>query len=275
MTPTPLAEQLYTAGQSPRPAWSQLGQVTQSVWVEMAKRKLAGDPYWYSMFSPLVARQFHKVITSTTGKIMSELNYKKLAEQFDELAEQMSAIAGTFRNAGGAVKDSGDDGKAASKPAARKGKTTKVEADDGADDLSIDTVREKLKELVDAKGKDKMVEALESVGAGKLADVDQSQYQELIDKAQELIDEEDAPAKKPAAKKPATKGKKTGPTLDEVKEAAQTLIDADRAAYVKLTKKLGKPTEMDESDYAAAIEAYKDAMPEESDDDDDEDDIDL
>ena len=198
---------------------------------------------------------------------MSELNYKKLAEQFDELAEQLSAIAGTFRDAGGASKDSGDDGKAASKPAVRKGKATKVEADDGADELTIDAVREKLKELVDAKGKDKMVEALESVGAGKLADVDESQYQELVDKAQELIDEEDAPAKKPAAKKTTAKGKK-GPTLEQVKAAAQALIDADKPAFMKLTKKLGKPTEMDEADYAAAIEAYNEAMPDDAEDED-------
>ena len=44
-------------------------------------------------------------------------------------------------------------------------------------------------------------------------------------------------------------------------EAAKALIEADKPAYVKLTKKLGKPSEMDESDYAAAIEAYTEAMP--------------
>lgn len=194
---------------------------------------------------------------------MSELNLKKLADQFDELAATLGAISGTFRNAADAGKPARDDGKAASKPAARKGKVAAVEAED--DGVSIDTVREKLKELVKAKGKDKMVEALESVGAGKLADVDESQYQELLDKAQELIDEEDEPPAKPAAKKGA-KAKK-GPTLEQVKEAAQALIDADKPAYLKLTKKLGKPTEMDESDYASAIESYTEAMPEEGGDD--------
>jgi len=190
---------------------------------------------------------------------MSELNLKKLADQFDELAQQLTAISGTFRNACGAGKPASDDGKVASKPTARKGKAAAVEAED--DGLSIDTVREKLKELVEAKGKDKMVEALESVGAGKLADVDESQYQELVDAAQGMIDEEDEA--NPAAKKTAAKGKaKKGPTLDEVKEAAQALIEADKPAYLKLAKKLGKPTEMDESDYAAAIEAFTEAMPE-------------
>lgn len=194
---------------------------------------------------------------------MSELNLKKLADQFDELAATLGAISGTFRNAGGAGKPASDDGKAASKPAARKGKAAAVEAED--DGLSIDTVREKLKELVEAKGKDKMVEALESVGAGKLADVDESQYQELMEAAQGMIDEEEAPA----AKKTAAKGKaKKGPTLDEVKEAAQALIDANKPAYLKLAKKLGKPTEMDESDYAAAIEAYTEAMPADEEGDD-------
>jgi hypothetical protein len=108
-----------------------------------------------------------------------------------------------------------------------------------------------------------MVEALESVGAGKLADVDESQYQELIDAAQAMIDEEESPAKKPAAKKSA---KKAGPSLDEVNEAAKALITADKPAYLKITKKLGKPSEMEEGDYAAAIESYTEAMPAEEDD---------
>ena len=116
-----------------------------------------------------------------------------------------------------------------------------------------------MKELVAAKGSDALLEAFAVVGAGKLADVDESQYQELIDAAQALIDAEDeAP---PAKAKTKAKGKKAGPTIEEVTEAAKALIEADKPAYVKLTKKLGKPSEMDESDYAAAIEAYTEAMP--------------
>lgn len=268
---TQLAHDLYEHKDNPgsytaRPRWDQLGEVTKGVWLEYARRKLAGDPHWYSVLDTATAARFFAATSTRIGRTMSELNVKKLAEQFDELAQTLMAISGTFRNAGGAGKTASDDGKVAGKPAARKGKAAAVEAED--DGLTIDAVREKLKELVEAKGKDKMVEALESVGAAKLADVDESQYQELVDAAQGMIDEEDeAPAKKPAAKKTAGKAKK-GPTLDEVNEAAKALIAADKPAYLKLTKKLGKPSEMEESDYAAAIEAYTEAMPAEEGEDD-------
>jgi len=190
-----------------------------------------------------------------------ELNHEQVAETLDEISGLFMKLAGSFRPRGGGKASGAANGTAAkpvrgAKPAA-KSVAKKEEADE---ELSIDAVREKLKELVEAKGKDKMVEALESVGAGKLADVDESQYQELVDKAQELIDEDDEPEEKPA-KKPAAKKAKKGPTLDEVNEAAKALIAADKPAYLKLTKKLGKPSEMDESDYAAAIEAYTEAMP--------------
>jgi hypothetical protein len=192
------------------------------------------------------------------------INSKKVAEQLDAISEAFLALAGTFRADSSSDEDSSGDeptakpvrgskSKPAAKPAAKKA--------EAQDDLSIDDVRTKLKELVEAKGKEKMVEALESVGAGKLADVDESQYQELVDKAQEFIDEED----ESVTKKAAPKGKKkTGPTLDDVNEAAKALIAADKPAYLKLTKKLGKPSEMDEDDYATAIAAYEQAMPEDA-----------
>ena len=201
------------------------------------------------------------------------LNHKAVAAQLAIIAEAFTALEGSFRAAGDDAGESGGDAPAGksvrgakSAPATGKPGAKKAQAEPA--ELTIDEVREKLKELVAAKGKDKMVEALESVGAGKLSDVDESQYQELVDKAQEFIDEEDepAPAKKPAAKK----GKKAGPTIDEVNEAAKALIAADKPAYLKLTKKLGKPSEMDEADYAAAIAAYEAAMPEEGGEDDDE-----
>ena len=197
------------------------------------------------------------------------IDNKKVAEALDAISEAFMALAGTFRAGSSDAADTDGDEPAAKpvrgskptpKPAAKKAQAEQ-------DELSIDDVRTKLKELVEAKGKEKMVEALESVGAGKLADVDESQYQELVDKAQEFIDEEDeAPAKKPAAKKTA---KKAGPTLDDVNEAAKALIAADKPAYLKLSKKLGKPSEMEEDDYAAAIAAYEQAMPEEAGEEDD------
>lgn len=203
------------------------------------------------------------------------LNHKQVAAQLDAISEAFMALAGTFRSECSDGQDNGGDeppakpvrgGKPAAKSAA-KPVAKKAEAVEESD-LSIDEVRAKLKELVETKGKDKMVEALESVGAGKLADVDESQYQDLVDKAQEFIDEEDeSPAKKPPAKKTA---KKAGPTLDEVNEAAKALIQADKPAYLKLSKKLGKPSEMDEADYAEAISAYEGAMPEEADEEEEE-----
>ena len=198
------------------------------------------------------------------------INSKKVAEQLDAISEAFMALAGTFRSGveGGADTD-GDEpaakpvrgSKSTPKPAAKKAQAEQ-------DELSIDDVRTKLKELVEAKGKEKMVEALESVGAGKLADVDESQYQELVDKAQEFIDEEDEADPVPSKKVPAKgKAKKAGPTLDDVNEAAKALIAADKPAYLKISKKLGKPSEMEEDDYAAAIAAYEQAMPEDGDDD--------
>lgn len=204
---------------------------------------------------------------------MSNLNLKKLSEQFEELSTLMMAISGTFRNAGGAGDDQGDDDAPAkpvrgaaksgtSKPAAKKAAKEVTE-----DDMDIDTVRAKLTELMDAKGKDKMIEALEHVGAGKLGDVDESQYQDLYDKADELLsaEEEEAPAPKKTAKKTANEA---GPSLDDVTAAAEALIEADKPAYVKIMKKLGKPSEMDEVDYAKAIAAYEAAMPEAEEGDD-------
>lgn len=198
------------------------------------------------------------------------LNHKQAADLFDEIAGLYLKLAGTFRASSGAGGDPDVDGKAGSKPAAKSaGKSTAKPSTKEADppELTEDDVREKLKELAGSKGKEKMVEALASVGAAKLADVDESQYHELVAKVDELLaEEDDEPTTKPPAKKAAAK-KKAGPTLDQVTEAAKALIDADKPAYLKISKKLGKPSEMDESAYAEAIAAYEAAMPANDDDD--------
>lgn len=185
------------------------------------------------------------------------MDAKKVAEQFDIISEACERLAGMFRGGGSDAGSASVDGKA-SKPV-RGRKPAPAEQDEGVD---VDTVREALKELMELRGKEVMVQALESVGAGKLADVDESQYQELIDKANELKEEPANPPEPTKTTKP-TRGRKAkaGPTLEQVTEAAKALIDADKPAYLKLTKKLGKPSEMEESDYAAAIEAYEGAMP--------------
>lgn len=256
------------------PTWDQLGSVTKSVWTQRAILKRAGVKDWWSI-RHLNTGTLIKAVSDPGIRVALQecldmsLNHKTVAEQLDAISEGFTALAGSFRSSGGTGAGGSADGEAekpvrTTKSAAKSKPAAKKEAE--ASDLSIDEVREKLKELVDAKGKEKMVEALESVGAGKLADVDESQYQELVDKAQEFIDEEDEPApKKPAAKKTA---KKAGPTLDDVNEAAKALIAADKPAYLKLSKKLGKPSEMDEADYADAIAAYEAAMPSEEGDDD-------
>lgn len=280
MLPEALAERLYQLMVRVGPLWTQLGLVTRSVWIDRAVLKQAGVTDWWSirhttegkLMNAACAPRFRGTIQECMNM---SLNHKAIAAQLAIIGEAFLALEGSFRAASGDAGEEGGDAPAGkhvrggkSAPAGKPA-TKKAQAEPADADLSIDEVREKLKELVAAKGKEKMVEALESVGAGKLADVDESQYQELVDKAQEFIDEEDepAPAKKPAAKK----GKKAGPTIEEVTEAAKALIAADKPAYLKLTKKLGKPSEMDESDYAAAIAAYEAAMPEEADDGDDDD----
>lgn len=260
-----LASELYTAGAPVAPLWPQLGPGTKSLWHERAILKLAGHQRWWSVNPDFQADSIPGIWDANMEYLDMTIDSKKVAAQLDIISEATLALASLFRGAGGSGADTDGDESAAkpvrgSKPAAAKPAAAKPAATKGKakaqpedDEISIDTVREKLKELVEAKGKEKMVEALESVGAGKLADVDESQYAELIKQAQEFIDEDEA----------------AGPTLDEVNEAAKALINADKPAYLKLSKKLGKPSGMDEDDYAAAIAAYEAAMPEESDDDED------
>lgn len=275
------AHTLYDECPSVKPAWGQLGDVTKSVWRDKARLKLAGHPRWWSHDPDGVSTLTNAVSAPRIWGALQEclnmeLNHEQVAEKLDQISELFMQLAGSFRPRGGSAKGGSVDGAAAkpvraSKPAAGKSKPAPKEEAETDEELSIDTVREKLKELVEAKGKEKMVEALESVGAGKLADVDESQYQELMDKAQELIDEEDEPEEKPA-KKPAAKkaGKTKAVTLDELTAAAKELIEADKAAFVKLSKKFGKPSEADEDTYADYLKAIQAAMPEEGGEEDDD-----
>ena len=269
------AHTLYDECPSVKPAWGQLGDVTKGVWRDKARLKLAGHPRWWSHDPDNVSTLMNAVsalrIWGALQECMKmELNHEQVAETLDEIAGLFLKLSGSFRPVRSGGKGGSVDGAAAkpvraSKPAAGKPKPAPKEEAETDEDLSIDTVRKKLKELVEAKGKEKMVEALESVGAGKLADVDESQYQELLDKAQELVDEEDEPEEKPAKKaapaKKATKAKAV--TLDDLTAAAKALIEADKAAFVKLSKKFGKPSEADEDTYADYLKAIQAAMPEE------------
>lgn len=209
----------------------------------------------------------------------TEINHAVVADQLMEISALFAALSGSFRHgAASEVGGSGDGapakpvrgaaGKpAASKPAAKKAAPEPEPEDEGAE-LTEDDVREALKELAGSKGKETMLAALEHVGAGKLAEVDESQYGDLMDKIKELTEAEEAepaPVKK-SAKKPA---KKAGPTLEELTDAAKALIDADKPAYLKLVKKFGKPSEVDEDQYAAMLEAIQAAMPNDGEGDDD------
>lgn len=200
------------------------------------------------------------------------LNLSAIVKAIATIQEGFAALEGAFRASAGGAASAGDDGKAGGKPARKS--SSKVEAGDDDEDYSDateDDVREALKELIASHGKEKAVEAFEAVGAAKLADVDESEYPALMKKVKELAAEDaevaDEPPAKPAKKTPAKKAK--GPSLDEVTEAAKALIDADKPAYLKIVKKLGKPSEVDADAYPALLKALQEAMPEEADGDDD------
>lgn len=186
---------------------------------------------------------------------MSEVNHQAAAEALEQASEGLLALAQIFRAAAGKGAKSGGDGKAGGKRAAKPAAEEQEEVDE-------DTVRGKLKELLDAKGKDVMVQALESVGAGKLGDVDASQYAELFAKAQELLDEVEEmpdPAPKKGAKKAA---KKAGPTAEEVLEKATELKNADIDALKAVLKvlKVKKISDIAEDDLGTAMEKITEAL---------------
>lgn len=206
-----------------------------------------------------------------------ELKHEEIAEAFDAINEQIGKLASYFRNGSGSAGSAGVNG-TTKKPAAKStaagkaGSTAKgkTKADPNAGDLTIEEVREALKELVELRGKEVMVQVLESVGAGKLADVDESQYAELMAEVERLKEEEPeeaAPAKKTRTR---TKAKAKGPTMDDLVEKFKELIEADRAAAKAVVKELGvtKISEVDEDDITDAMAAVEAALSGDGDDDD-------
>ena len=205
-----------------------------------------------------------------------ELNHKAIAEHLDTIADAMMGLAGYFRAAGVGGTGAGVDGSAkkpatksaAAKPAAGKSKA-KADAE-SEEELTIEEVREALKELVELRGKEVMVQALESVGAGKLADVDESQYQELMVEVERLKEEEPEEAPEPAKKtRTRTKAKAKGPTADDLLEKFKELIEADRAGAKAVLKELGvaKISEVDDDDIVDAMAAVEAALAGDGDDD--------
>lgn len=203
------------------------------------------------------------------------MKYEAAAEICDNIAAEYGKLANIFR----AAANPGGDGGAEESPASAKRGSKRAAAGSSKpagkkaaaqEDLTIDEVREKLKELVEVKGKEVMVQALESVGAGKLGDVDESQYGELMSEAQRLIDEEE-PDEAPAPKKTRARGGKTkkGPTADDLMEKFKELLEADRAGAKKVLKDLGvaKISEVDDDDIADAMTAVEAALEGEEEED--------
>lgn len=198
-----------------------------------------------------------------------DVNNAKAAELFDQIAEAMTALAGTFRASSKGGSGKADDDKPVGRKQPAKS-SAKVEARGEVEEHTVDTVRAALKKLAELRGKEVMVSALESVGAGSLGDVDESQYDELVAKVNELMEEEPEEAPKPAAKKPAAKGKATkkGPTLEEAAERFAKLAKADRAAAKRVAKALdiARFSEYD-GDPQEAIDAIAAEETEEEEDD--------
>jgi len=203
-------------------------------------------------------------------------NNAKIADTLDEMAELHSRLASYFRGEGSGT-GSGSVNGTAKKPAAKStaaGKTagaakSKAKPEPEEEELTIEEVREALKELVEVRGKEVMVQALESVGAGKLADVDESQYAELMVEVERLKEEEPeeaAPAKKTRTR---SKAKAKGPTADDLLEKFKELIEADRAGAKAVLKELGvtKISEVDDDDIQAAMDAVEAALAGDGDDD--------
>ncbi len=225
-----IARTLYDACPTPKPNWSQLGTATRSVWLDRAKLKVLGHPQWWSVNAESDPR-------SWVAHLEIHMDNKQLADLFDELSETMTKIAGTFRGAGSSQPSAdGDAG------AGRKVRKPAKPAPDAEEAITEDTVREALKKLADEKGAGEMKKALESVGAGRLSDVDEDQYEELMANIEKALT-----AKKATAPK---KGKKAEVTFDEVSEAFKTLLDEDRAAAKRVLKGagVGKLSELEDAD---------------------------
>lgn len=193
---------------------------------------------------------------------MSQDN-KAIAEQFSIIGEAFIALSAMFLDGGDKAAKATGTAKAPAK-SATKSKSVSKPADD---EHSEDDVRTALKGLMEKHGKDKMIEALELVGAGKLADVDDSQYGELIGIVEGFMaEEEEAPAVKKTTAKKTTK--KKGPTVDDVTAKFKELIETDKALAKSTLKALGvaKVSELDEDQYQEAIDAV-DAALEVADDD--------
>lgn len=190
---------------------------------------------------------------------MSQDN-KAIAEKYQQIGEAFIELSALFLAGGNTKGEDAGDEKAPAKSTRKPKSVPKPDADV---EHSEDDVRTALKGLMEKHGKDKMIEALGTVGADKLANVDDSQYAELMATVEEMMaakEEAPEPAKGKAAAKKTTK--KKGPTLDEVTEKFKELIGTDKALAKSVLKELGvaKVSELDEDQYQDAIDAAQAAI---------------
>lgn len=186
---------------------------------------------------------------------------KQIADTLDQISELFASLAGTFRGAGSGEKDSAGDGPAPAPVSGRRKPATKAvakpEADSADDDeggtaeATEDEVREALKELAASKGKTVMAAALKSVGAGRLSDVDESQYGELMAEVNKLM--QDKP--KATAK---GKAKKADMDYDTLEAKFKELVESDKAVAKTVLKSAGlkKLSDIDTEDADAMQELY-------------------
>jgi len=213
-----------------------------------------------------------------------ELNVGKLAEQFDQLSELITAISGTFRAASSGEKGGSVDDEAAepvrtrrAKPAPAPAGKSKPAPTEDEDTVTEDQVRAALKGLADVKGKDAMAGALASVGAGRLPDVDENDYPALMKAVKEALEAEDEAdeAEEPAPKTRSSRtkkapAKKAAPEYDDIVERFKALAGQDKDAAKAVLKKckLAKLSEVDQEDddaMTAVSEAIDAAMVDEDD----------
>ena len=203
-----------------------------------------------------------------------DLNHATIAAALAIIAEQFTVLEGAFRASAAGGKGAAVDGKAAGSKV-RAGSKAPVEE---GDDVTEDAVREALKELSAAKGKEVMVATLAKFGAGKLSEVDESSYGELMQAIKDAQEEEEeqpaakkaTAAKKTAAKKPAAKAEPEV-DIDDLTEKFKALVEHDKASAKAVLKKAGlaKLSDLDTDDADAVKELYDaivEALPEEDDD---------
>ena len=208
----------------------------------------SSDSIHWTLQPPIACPGVQRAGTRTTDRgHMDQAQLTKIADAIDEIAELFTKLGGTFRGAGGSGSGKAVAGKAKGKSASKP-----------AVELDEDTLREALSELSGLKGKEVMLSALEHVGCEKLAEVDEDDYQKLMDKIEELKEADDEPAK---GKTKKGKAKPEPLDADEVLAAYKKLAKTDKAAAKKALKaaKLATIDDFDEDD-EDVVQALHDAV---------------